>query len=93
MQAEFDRRVYRREFESLLGCQKTWFRKLLDRGTIPRGLCDPGGRREWWPASQVKAILEQMQRRAKQAQPAPPLRVPNKSYKRVRAHDARGVRG
>jgi hypothetical protein len=65
--ADFDRRVYRREFESLLGCGSTWFRKLISRGTVPHGLRDPGGRREWWPASQVQTILERMR---KQAEPA-----------------------
>ncbi len=56
--SEFDRRVYRREFEALLGCGTTWFRTLCDRGDIPPGRVDPGARRLWWLASEVRSTLD-----------------------------------
>ena len=58
--AEFDRRVYRREFCELLGYGATWFRTLEQRGTIPRGRRDPGGKRTWWQASEVRAALARL---------------------------------
>ena len=58
--SEFDRRIFRREFEALLGCGATWFKTLSDRGDIPPGRVDPGGRRLWWLASEVRATLEKL---------------------------------
>jgi predicted DNA-binding transcriptional regulator AlpA len=70
MQTEFDRRVYRREFETLLGCGTTWFGELVKRGLIPPGRVDPGARRVWWPASEVRATLNKMAKTAERAKPA-----------------------
>ena len=55
---EFDRRVYRPEFCRILGCGTTWFRELQKRGIVTRGRRDPGGKREWWLASEVRAMHE-----------------------------------
>jgi predicted DNA-binding transcriptional regulator AlpA len=71
MQTEFDRRVYRREFLTLVGCGTTWFRQLMERGTIPRGHRDPGGKRDWWRASEVRATLDAMQSAAERSTTAP----------------------
>jgi hypothetical protein len=57
---EFDRRVYRREFETVLGYGTTWFRTLEKRGVIPAGRTDPGGKRKWWFASEVQATSEKL---------------------------------
>lgn len=56
-EVEFDRRVYRREFAQLLGCGITWFRELERRGAVPKGRRDPGGKRLWWLASEVRATI------------------------------------
>lgn len=55
---EFDRRVYQREFEHVLGCGSTWFRELQKRGMVRPGRRDPGGKRNWWYASEVARTLE-----------------------------------
>ena len=57
---DLDRRVYRREFAAALGFGVTWFCRLERAGTIPRGRTDPGGRRLWWPASEVWATLAKL---------------------------------
>jgi len=67
MELEFDRRVYRSEYQRLIGCGATWFRELVRRGTIKPGRRDPGGRREWWTASEVRANLERMAKAADEA--------------------------
>jgi predicted DNA-binding transcriptional regulator AlpA len=59
-QVEFDRRVFRREFAATLGCGITWFRTLEKRGTIPQGKRDPGGKRVWWYASEVRDTLSRL---------------------------------
>jgi predicted DNA-binding transcriptional regulator AlpA len=64
---EFDRRVYRREFTEVLGCGVTWFRALEKRGTIPQGKRDPGGKKVWWQASEVKATLDKLANDAERA--------------------------
>lgn len=64
MDAQFDRRVYRREFADVLGCGSTWFRGLEKRGIVPQGRRDPGGKRVWWPASEVHLTLEKMAKAA-----------------------------
>jgi len=61
-QTEFDRRVYRAEFTSLLGYSARWFRTQELRGTIPQGRHDPGGKRKWWPASEVRKTLADLQK-------------------------------
>lgn len=58
--SEFDRRVYKREFAAVLGCGATWFRTLEKRGAIPPGRRDPGGKRLWWQASEVRTVLERL---------------------------------
>lgn len=55
--AEFDRRIYKRELKELTGWGDTWIRELERRGTIPKGRVDEGGKRLWWPASEVRAML------------------------------------
>jgi len=57
MELEIDRRVYRRELEQLTGWGATWIRELEKRGKIPAGRVDQGGKRKWWPASEVRAIV------------------------------------
>lgn len=57
MDAELDRRVYRSELTELTGWGATWIRTLEKRGAIPAGRVDPGGKRKWWPASEVRRIL------------------------------------
>jgi len=57
---EFDRRVYQREFQSVIGYGTTWFRKLESEGKIPPARRDPLGRRKWWLASEVRATVEKM---------------------------------
>jgi hypothetical protein len=64
---EFDRRVYRREFCAALGFGLTWFRNLERKGVIPPGRTDPGGKRLWWPASEVKATLDKLNASADRA--------------------------
>ncbi len=64
---EFDRRVYRREFAEVLGCGNTWFRQLEKRGAIPPGKRDPGGKKVWWQASEVKATLDKLANDAERA--------------------------
>jgi hypothetical protein len=64
---EFDRRVYRREFAAALGYGITWFRHLEKQGTIPAGRRDPGGKREWWFASEVHATLAKLGNAAERA--------------------------
>ena len=58
---EFDRRVSRREFAETIGCGITWFRALERRGLIPPGRRDPGGKRVWWRASEVRATLDKLE--------------------------------
>jgi hypothetical protein len=58
--AEFDRRVYQREFEAILGYGTTWFREQEKRGVIPQGQRDRGGKRKWWHASEVRRTLEKI---------------------------------
>lgn len=62
--SEFDRRVYRREFAGTIGVGITWFRTMEKRGAIPPGRRDPGGKRLWWPASEVRATLEKLNQSA-----------------------------
>jgi predicted DNA-binding transcriptional regulator AlpA len=57
MELEIDRRVYRRELEQLTGWGATWIRELEKRGKIPTGRVDQGGKRKWWPVSEVRAIV------------------------------------
>ena len=64
---EFDRRVYRREFAAALGFGTTWFRHLEKQGVIPAGRRDPGGKRLWWPASEVRATLRRLNSQAQRA--------------------------
>ena len=64
---DFDRRVYRAEFAAALGYGITWFRQLEKSGTIPTGRRDPGGKRKWWPASEVRATLERLNAVAERA--------------------------
>ncbi len=68
--AEFDRRIYRREFRALLGWGETWFRRKVSEGVIPRGNVDPGGRREWWTLSVVATTLRQLNEAAQTAKKA-----------------------
>jgi len=56
----FNRRVYQREFEALLGVGTSWFRMLEKRGAIPAGSVDPGGKRKWWTADVVGATLDRL---------------------------------
>lgn len=65
--AEFDRRVYRREFAEVLGCGITWFRTLERRGAIPPGKRDEGGKRVWWLASEVHQTLDKLTQAARSA--------------------------
>ena len=65
--ADFNRRVYRREFAAALGYGITWFRLLEKRGAIPPGRRDPGGKRLWWPASEVRATLDKLNASADRA--------------------------
>jgi hypothetical protein len=85
MQSEFDRRVYRREFLGLLGIGPTWFRQLVVRGTIPAGRRDPGGKREWWSASEVRSTLEAMAQAAQRspATPKPERASPDREAQHV----------
>jgi hypothetical protein len=53
-----DRRVYARELERLLDCGETWRRHLEKTGVNPRGRTDPGGKRLWWLAREVRAIAK-----------------------------------
>lgn len=57
MEGEIDRRVYRAELEQLTGWGATWIRTLERDGKIPKGRTDPGGKRKWWPLSEVRAIV------------------------------------
>jgi predicted DNA-binding transcriptional regulator AlpA len=57
MDNEFDRRIYMKEMKALSGWGDTWIRILEEKGKIPRGRRDVGGKRKWWPASEVKNIL------------------------------------
>ena len=61
------RRIYQREFETVLGYGTTWFRSLEKRGAIPSGRRDPGGRRKWWPETEVAATVEKLNATAEQA--------------------------
>jgi hypothetical protein len=63
-QPTFDRRVFQREFERVLGCRTTWFRSLELRGAIPPARRDPGGKRKWWYASEVERALQDLGRAA-----------------------------
>ena len=59
--ADFNRRVYRREFAAgarlwhymVPVAGKAWGDLLLGRR-------DPGGKRLWWPASEVRATLDKL---------------------------------
>ena len=62
-----NRRVYRREFESLLGYGTTWFAELRRKGVIPPGYTDPGGKRLWWHESEVRETLDKLSARAERA--------------------------
>jgi predicted DNA-binding transcriptional regulator AlpA len=57
MEAEMERRVYRKELQELTGWGTTWISVLEKRGKIPPGRVDFGGRRKWWPESEVRAIV------------------------------------
>lgn len=57
MENGIDRRVYRREFEQVSGWGTTWIRTLEKQGKIPAGRVDEGGKRKWWPESEVRAIV------------------------------------
>ena len=61
---DFDRRVYRREFMRVIGYGPTWFREQQRRGRIPKGKRDPGGKREWWLASEITQTLEALDKDA-----------------------------
>jgi len=61
---DFDRRVYRREFMGIIGYGATWFREQQRRGRIPKGKRDPGGKREWWLASEITQTLEALDKDA-----------------------------
>lgn len=52
-----ERRIYAREFRSLLGYGPTWFRMQQRRGLVPQGRVDPGGRRQWFTPAEVAATL------------------------------------
>ena len=54
---EIDRRVYRPELSRLTGWGVTWLRSLEKSGKIPAGRIDEGGKRKWWPESEVRAIV------------------------------------
>lgn len=60
----FNRRVYRREFREALGWGETWFRAKVKSGAIPSGKRDPGGKREFWLASEVEKALARLNRGA-----------------------------
>lgn len=62
-----DRRVYTSEFKQLTGWGETWIRTLEKRGAIPRGRVDIGGRRKWWPLSEVRQIVAGSTPREQQA--------------------------
>ena len=64
MSSSIPRRVYRRELQSALGYSSTWFREQQKRGLIPKGHTDPGGKREWWPEAEARAIVESVNRSA-----------------------------
>ena len=76
--AEFDRRVYRREFEALPGYSSEGFRQLVLRGIVKPGRRDPGGRRDRWFASEVRKTLADMAKAAsaepRTLAPKPPQR-------------------
>lgn len=55
-----DRRVHGPEFRQILGVGTTWFRTMQERGVVPRGRCDPGGRRQWWTETEVRDTLERL---------------------------------
>ena len=55
---EIQRRVYRAEMQRLLGCGGTWLRVLEQKGRIPPGRVDPGGKRRWWTLDEAKRIVE-----------------------------------
>lgn len=65
-----DRRVGRSEFAARLGCGTTWFRELERRGMIPAGRRDPGGKRLWWPAEEVRKTLHKLAENAERDQRA-----------------------
>jgi len=54
------RRVYRAELCRALGFGATWFRTLQQRGTIPQGRRDPGGKREFFTEDEAKSIIERL---------------------------------
>lgn len=56
----FERRIYAREFRSLLGYGATWFRAQQRRGLVPQGRVDPGGRRQWFTPAEVEATLARL---------------------------------
>jgi hypothetical protein len=64
---EFDRRVYGPEFCRILGCGTTWFRELQKCGIVTRGRRDPGRKREWWLASEVRAMHQKATGQAERA--------------------------
>lgn len=57
MEQQIDRRVYRPELSQLTGWGDTWIRRLEKDGKIPKGRKDEGGKRKWWPLSEVQAIV------------------------------------
>src|SRR5258708_3146837 len=69
---EFDRRVHQREFEALLGCGSTWFRKLELDGKAPPARRDPGAKRKYWLASEVRRTLKVLAKGAEKVDPAEP---------------------
>ncbi len=56
-ETEFDRKVLRREYLKLLGWGPTWELELEKRGRIPPAHRDPGGKRRWRRASEIREIL------------------------------------
>ena len=62
-----ERRVYRPEFQQLLGFGLTWFRKLEQQGRIPPARVDPHGRRRFWTAAEVHAAVKKLNAQAEVA--------------------------
>lgn len=55
-----ERRVYRREFQQLLGWGTTWFGEQKKRGVIPAPRRDPGSQRDFWTESEVATTMQRL---------------------------------
>ncbi len=57
MDKKATRRVYAAELSQRTGYGTTWLRTLEDRGSIPKGRKDPGGKRRYWPDDVADQIV------------------------------------